>query len=336
MNLNILAKYPFLEETSRYIKEQGYSLDELLESRVFDGVRARGKVRVQDALYKGEIKDSSLTTETECIKEILSYIVARIIVSCVGEDYLIKRYAIAESKKVSRHLENESDEFIIEVAKELGLNVTGKIEIDFIDYVKYASGFKSREWRLVNQSIERGKVEMSGRRLARLIEEVLRRKIESELPLPVNDEILNAFREDATELRNAVKMKRKSFEPKEFGEVSITKLPPCMKHIIGMIQNNENVPHMGRFALTTFLHALGMSNEEILSIFKATPDFDESKARYQIEHITGQISGTEYTTPECKTMKSFGICYNEDELCKRDWMNHPLTYYRVKSRRPST
>ena len=31
-------------------------------------------------------------------------------------------------------------------------------------------------------------------------------------------------------------------------------------------------------------------------------------------------------------MKTNGICYNPDSLCEQEWMNHPLTYYRVKSK----
>jgi DNA primase large subunit len=32
-------------------------------------------------------------------------------------------------------------------------------------------------------------------------------------------------------------------------------------------------------------------------------------------------------------MKSNGVCYNPDSLCNRDWMNHPLSYYRIKGKR---
>ena len=31
-------------------------------------------------------------------------------------------------------------------------------------------------------------------------------------------------------------------------------------------------------------------------------------------------------------MNTNGICYNPDSLCEQEWMNHPLTYYRVKSK----
>ena len=54
---------------------------------------------------------------------------------------------------------------------------------------------------------------------------------------------------------------------------------------------------------------------------------------YQIEHITGTTSPTEYTPPECSTMKSYGVCPGGDALCHQEWMTHPLKYYRYKARR---
>ena len=57
------------------------------------------------------------------------------------------------------------------------------------------------------------------------------------------------------------------------------------------------------------------------------------KARYQVEHITGKTSGTEYTPPGCDTMKSNSICFNPDSLCNKEWMNHPLSYYRIKGKK---
>jgi len=82
-----------------------------------------------------------------------------------------------------------------------------------------------------------------------------------------------------------------------------------MRKLLAMAQGGENVPHQGRFALTTFLHTLGMSADDIMKVFSVSPDFDPRKSRYQVEHITGVISGTEYTPPECRTMKTYGICF---------------------------
>jgi len=88
--------------------------------------------------------------------------------------------------------------------------------------------------------------------------------------------------------------------------------------------------------LTAFLHHIGLSPDEILSLFSRSPDFDASKTKYQVDHITGETSGTEYTPPECSTMKSYGICFNPEKLCEHPKVKHPLTYYKIKNnpRRP--
>ena len=109
-------------------------------------------------------------------------------------------------------------------------------------------------------------------------------------------------------------------------------LPPCISHIMEMSKQGLNLPHSARFALVTFLKALGMDYDGIIRVFSESPDFDESKSEYQIKHITGELAGTDgYTPPECKTMKTNGLCYCPDTLCQQEWMNHPLSYYRVKS-----
>jgi DNA primase large subunit len=129
-----------------------------------------------------------------------------------------------------------------------------------------------------------------------------------------------------------VEAQKAKFEAKGFGAVEVERFPPCMKKLLAMTQQGTNVPHAGRFALTTFLHKIGMSSDDILKFFGQSPDFDESKSRYQIEHITGKLSSTEYTPPSCATMKTYGVCFDPDEFCPR--INHPVSYY-SKVRRPA-
>jgi len=182
----------------------------------------------------------------------------------------------------------------------------------------------------VNQRMVRGKVLVTKIRLVRLIQQMLTDKISSELPLEVNETILSTFASDIDEIKRVLEEKREQYKAKGMGRLSIVRFPPCMRKLLNMIQSGENVPHTGRFALVAFLHTLGMDSEEILETFSSAPDFDPSKSKYQIDHITGEISGTEYTPPECSTMKSYGICFEPDELCKR--IKHPLSYYRKKGR----
>jgi DNA primase large subunit len=47
-----------------------------------------------------------------------------------------------------------------------------------------------------------------------------------------------------------------------------------------------------------------------------------------VEHITGKSSGKKYSTPSCDTMRTYGICFQPDDLYAR--IKHPMQYYERK------
>lgn len=338
MDLRQAAKYPFLKESGALLKSQGVTLDRLIASRAYEQARFAGKERVMEAINEPMIQDHPMASNVDATNELLSYPVARMIVSAVGDPMLINRYAIAEAKRADRYLNAEGMPFILQVAADLGMDVAetgGEITIDFSDFLRFSAALRSKDWKLINQQVKAGRVIVPNqRKLVRLIQQLVTERISSELPLPVNDEIISAFGPHIDEIRGIYEQRRAEQKSKDVGKLSIMRFPPCMKRLLGMMQAGENVPHSGRFALVAFLHTLGMNSDEVLETFSTAPDFDESKSRYQIQHITGEISGTEYTPPECSTMKSYGICYDPDPLCEKEWMNHPLKYYRYKGRPP--
>ena len=352
----LAARYPFLKASSELLQSRGVTLDSLISGMAYESARTLGKERVLEAIEFPMVVDHPITSEADAMNELLSYPVARMFVSCLGDEKFVRRYAIAEAKLANLRLTAELESgrgrvakpvrgdargggigFIIKMAEELGLQVhtdDGSLAVDFTDFLRFSTAMKSKSWKLVNQDVRGGRTLVSEDKLIRLVEQMIADKIASELPLLVNDAIIDALSEDVGEIAKALEEKRAEHPERDFGRVSIVRFPPCMKALLEMIRAGENVPHTGRFAIVAFLHTLGMDSDTILSTFAASADFDESKSRYQIQHITGEISGTEYTPPECSTMKSYGICFNPDDLCDRDWMNHPLTYYRVKGRRP--
>jgi DNA primase large subunit len=335
MNLKQMASYPFMKESTDYLRENGPQLADLLHDIAYERTRAQGKERVLEALGDAAISEHSLLSDADCITELLSYVAARMLVSSLNDPYLTRRYALAEAKTTGGRLRDEDFDFVVQVAHELGLDVkldNGTCKIGFIHYLKNTSQMRSKPWKMANSDLQNGYVILNKDRLARVVEQALKMRIEEELPLSVNDEILGVLDDYIKEVSKEVEIKKNTFSAKDFGKIRVTKLPPCMRTMLAKVQAGENLSHSGRFALTAFLHSIGMSSEEILKVFASSPDFDEDKTRYQIEHITGVISGTEYTPPECSTMKSYGICYDEDRLCKKEWMTHPLKYYRVKDK----
>ncbi|MGQ9587888.1 MAG: DNA primase large subunit PriL [Thermoplasmata archaeon] len=336
MDLLTAAKYPFLKESAKYLKDTGVTLEQLVSGVAYERARYLGRERVMEVLEDGMIDDHPMASKVDATIELLSYPVARMIVSAVADPAFVKRYAIAEAKKADERLRREDTSFILRMADELGLDASredGSIAVHFTDFLRFSATMRSKDWKLVNQRIVKGRILVSKYRLVRLIQALLTQKISSELPLEVNDAILDAFVTDVRDIRKALEERKAEHEMRDLGRLSIVRFPPCMKRLLSMIQAGENVPHSGRFALVAFLHTLGMDSQDILETFATAPDFDESKSRYQIDHITGEISGTEYTPPECSTMKSYGICFDPDSLCDLEWMTHPLKYYRAKGRR---
>ncbi|OPY34818.1 MAG: DNA primase large subunit PriL [Methanomassiliicoccales archaeon PtaU1.Bin124] len=335
MEINQLARYPFMRSASEFVRKYNVSLEELLSSYFYEESRRRGRQRVLDALEDVKVISNPVgSDEREAMLEILAYPVARILVSCIADDFLIRRYAIAEAKAMNDRLQTEDISILVEVAEDLGVSAhrdDERLSMHFADFLKYTSGLRGKEWKLVNQEVRSGYILLKKDKFARVLEQALAERIEGELPLPVTDDILAMCKADVDELAQKVAQMREKYRSNDFGEISITKFPPCMKKLASMAEKGENMPHAGRFAITTFLFTLGMPVEQIIATFHTSPDFDRSKTEYQVKHITGDGSGKTYTCPECATMRTNGICVDMDELCQSGKIRHPLSYYRIKT-----
>lgn len=340
--LALLARYPFLSSAREHVRTKGYSVGDLVRDAAYDRARRRAFARVHAALERDAGSAEPPATEVAAEIELLSYPLSRLILAHFGDTYLNNRFAVAESKAASRLLHSEKNADVIwAVGDDLGVGFEPATDeasfarIHFLDFLRYAPA-RDPEWKLVNQPLARGFVSLSRDRAIRLIETSLRDRLVDELDeleRPGRD-VVKPIERELTELQTVLLAHRARFQSEAVGEVRPEAFPPCMKAIWAGIQGHVNIPHMGRFAIVSFLHKLGMDSEAILRFFSAVPDFDVNKSRYQIEHITGKIGGTtEYTPPNCSTMQTYGICPLEqrDEICLK-LIHHPLSYYRRKLR----
>lgn len=324
------AKFPFVNGASRYVKSKDFELDELFFDRAFENIRERGKERVLSAVGDG-IKSPECPNERSAENELLSYPVARILVSCINDNYLIKRYALAEAKSSYEALRKIPDDEFKKFAEEF--NIMTEIRereyvIHFTDYIRYASGFHEHKWKLVNRKMNRGMVYLVKEKFSRILEEAVREKIESGMPLDVPPETCVALEEQIKEIREALNARKSEFSIGEFKEILPDCFPPCMAHALSGAQSGVNLSHSMRFALTSFLLNMGMNVDGIITLFRVSPDFDEERTRYQVLHIQGS-TGTVYRSPSCNTMVTYGNCYGKEPLCER--ISHPLGYYRKKA-----
>ncbi|HET6404234.1 MAG TPA: DNA primase large subunit PriL [Candidatus Thermoplasmatota archaeon] len=336
MDLSRLARFPFLPEAAGYPGLP--ALEELLTERVYAGARAKGRERVRLALEEAAIPAPPLSDASpprELLEEVLSYLYARILVSAIADPYVVRRHALAEAVRAREHL-LRAPEDIPAAARALELPFEGKGDefvAHFTDFLRYSVHLKDAEWKLVSQRLMRGQVVMIAHVASRLVQEALRRRIESELPKRLSDEVQQAVEPDAAPIREAARIRKEAYSVEGFGKVDLSCIPPCMRHILGQLQRGENAAHNARFAVVTFLHKIGMSSEEIMQLFAQAPDFREDLTRYQVEHITGVTSGTSYSVPGCDNLQTFNLCY-ADALCTtktrdgRARVRYPGDYYR--------
>lgn len=330
------ARYPFLRDAAEFASQNSGGIEELLSSQSYAAARERGMQRVLGAISGHEVPDVVLNGAAQDynrLMEVLSYPYARIIVSCINDRLLTKRYALAEAERMNMLL-GKDKEAIPMISAELEINASpnqdGTVNMHFADFLRFSYVMRAVEWKLINMDLRDGYVRLEKEKFTRLLQNAYRSRIEAELPLNVPDSFRKIVSQDVSKVQLALNEMKNRLSPTGGEGVKDEYLPPCIKAIISMAAAGQNLPHSARFALVSFLHALGMTYEQIVAVFAQSPDFDESVSEYQIKHITGELNGTEgYTPPECGTMKTNGICFNPDSLCEH--IKHPLNYYRVKS-----
>jgi DNA primase large subunit len=327
-----ISDYPFTQEAADRVRSLGYSLESLLDKTSFKSVRSRATERVQGAIA-GSIQESQANTDAEHLAELLSYPLARVMVSCLDDSILLRRYALAEAKLAFKRMQNEKQELIL-LANDLGLHTqgSGPWKLYFAEYIRAAHRMHSPKWKLVNRDLQEGYLTVTEEELKRLLEEMVRERVLKGLPLKVEEAVCAKLEDYLKPLQEELEI-LKDRQKVDLGKVEEGAFPPCIKKMLSEVARGANLAHSARFALVSFLLQINMSTEEVIQLFNTSPDFEEERTRYQVEHIAG-ASGTQYKPPSCATMTTYGNCPGEDELCRR--IRHPLSYYerRIKAYAP--
>jgi DNA primase large subunit len=317
MELQTLAKYPFLKETKEYVIKTNLTIEELDKHPIYSAAINLGKQRILDLLnnkFKPELDDK---TSMELL--MLSYPTARILVNQLGNNIVSARYANAEAEHAYEQLRKESKSTIEKIKEDLGLKIDEKIEVS--QYLRLATSMVKKDvrWKLINKTVEKGFVKLDHGEELILMKEAIRQKVLEPLKIKTTPK---SMQKALNELKGTFTA---SLEEAKVEFLEERALPKCMTHIMSMLQAGM-ANHNSRFILATFLIGLGLKEEEIAKIFSKSPNFDEEKTRYQIQFLAGQKSNTKYTCPACITIKSYGLCKTD---CK---VKHPQQYYRNKSR----
>ena len=330
------AKYPFTNEASEYIKSLNIDTKDLT-SQEFAVIMDLAEKRITDALTTGKI-----SWELQSEAEILAYPAALMLIALAGDDRAQRRYALAESKRAYELLRQEPPDLLIQIAahtfswnarianKEIG-EVLYEFALYYPDYLRNAVRIRDPDWKLTNRVLEHGYVYCDRDEFARLLKEEIEARVLSRI-VGHFGAAPEAIAPRLDRIRKLVGARAYVYGVEEAPRaVLAAAMPPCMKGLLSSLTSGKQVSHMGRFALVSFLSNIGVPDEEVLRMLRASPDFNERIARYQVEHICGKRGGKKkYTPPNCKTMKTHGLCVAPDEICAT--VSNPLTYYRKKAR----
>jgi len=213
------------------------------------------------------------------------------------------------------------------LASEFGIDITDD-QMPLPDYVEIVSPLHDPRFKLVNRNVHHGFVEIKKEERYELLRERIRVILRRDLPYKVPKSLCDMV----TPVTEPIKKTYQEQMLQQFGTIEESAFPPCMQALVQALTTGTNLTHAGRFALTTFLHTIGMDVPAIAQLYARSPDFDAEKTMYQVEHITGRGgSGTEYTAPACAAMKTTGLCIRPDTICEK--VNHPLSYYKLKKKK---
>jgi len=309
-----IVKYPFLAEAGKYLSDKGFSLEQFGTDpdlkKIVNMAFERIKIAAEGKIYSSDVaqNDSSLPME------VFSFLIAVILLKLTGMHTLIRRFSLAEARRSERFLEKDLSNYKDKTKEQLALKIMDdlfsikiqKQEDDFIisisNYLKHSINFHEREWKLINRKIANGSVLLTSHETVRLVRKEIDLYISSKIHSANTPDMIQGFQEYVDRL----KVLAKKFEVKI---VESTEYPPCIKHAIEVLEKGENLSHSGRFMLATFLLGKGQTVEQIAPLFKNAPDYNEKVTLYQLNHLSGKISTTQYACPSCEKLKSQDLCF---------------------------
>ena len=328
-----IAKYPFLADAGQYLKDKGFTLEQIGSDpdlkQLVDKAFERIQVAADGKIYKSDLIGDQASKEAALPREVFSFLLAIVLLKLSGMHTLIKRFALAEARRAEKYLEKDLANISDESKKELAIRIIDDLfsvqveksddyfVIPVSDYLKHSINFHEREWKLINRHVENGQVLLTPHETVRLIRKELGTYINSKIINAKTPTMITGFEDFVNKL---------VLLSKKFVTFTVTtgEYPPCIKHAIDILEKGENLPHSGRFMLATFLLSKGQSIQQIAPLFKNAPDYNPRVTLYQLNHLAGTSgSGTKYSCPSCEKLKTQSLCFATSEC---DNIINPLQF----------
>jgi DNA primase large subunit len=313
-----LAKYPFLNEASEYIRETHFEIDEFNRPEM-KYILDRAVEKIEAEIIHGMTFEKLDKYEIE----ILTFLVTLMIIKFIGIESILKKHSLFEAMRAEKFLKDdlkkEKDEQkrrlllfkIFEELFKLNVDIDPKdnrlFKVRVADYLMRASHFHEQEWKLINRLVHEGYVYLDADETVRLIRTELSSLIYDRIKsmaIPTST-IPAAIKVKVQELRDKV---TPNYAYRMHNEVK--DYPPCIKHALELMDKSENLPHSARLMLATYMLAIGKSVDDIVVLFHNAPDYNEKITRYQIEHLAGfRGSHTKYSVPSCEKLRIENLCF---------------------------
>ncbi len=334
------ARYPFLASAREAVRDANLDLAEIIAG---EGDRhpavERGVERVRRALLDGTVRPPEDGRRWSTAPEVLSYPIARMLVSLLDAPGAVEKYASAEAgtayERFVTDFENPDDglkstrgttitldalladldlaESVVEREEDFGVAVG--------TYLPLVGDFSGDEWRLVSRRLSDGLVGVSRTELHELLRASAERRIADDLPLPVPEEIADALSEEVAELES-------SFTDADFSHdidtLAPEQFPPCMKALLTTARDGESLAPYSEFALVSFLASIGLDANDILALCEVRESARADRLRHRVERVRDERT-SQYAPPSCATLQAYGDCVNKDDRCET--ITHPLVYY---------
>ncbi len=322
------ARYPFLAAARESVDREGVDLAALVEREDAPPVE-RAIDRVETAIAEGRVGEEHRRPRVE----LLSYPVARVVVSLVDDRDLTRAYAASEAAtaherftadREAASLKSTEGQITLQrmlaefdLADAVAVDEEGPAEIGVRAFLRLATDLEGDDWRLARRDLADGRVAVTREELDALLRAAIRERVAEGLPLSVPGAVREPLAEEVERIESALS---DWSVPRDLDLVVPGLFPPCMRKLLSRAQSGESLPDRSAFALLAFLSGIGMDTAEAARLCGRDPE----EFAYRVERLRGE-AGADYPPPSCATMQAYGDCVNMDDLCEQ--IDHPATYY---------
>lgn len=328
------ARHPYLEEVSVLVAEEDITIEEIVSDDDEHPVVERAVDRIRETIEDGVV-DERITEDSGGLSgeriDVLSYPVARIIVSAVGDRRLVERYAEAEAERSINIVQKHRDEppfrgEYIEVGDlfdEFGFAPIERsdevypdgYDVHVTDYLQYRPEH-DRSWSIRARQVNDGRVPLAEEEIDALLRNAIVERVGSDLPLDVPDSIADALSEEVREIRRLL---HERVIPTNDTAVVPELFPPCIHRLYESVQDGKELDESERMAIVTFLSAAGLDAEEIVAHYPRAGD------NGLLERQIRRVAETNVPPPGYGALVELGVCDSDERPEDAD---HPLTAYR--------